>query len=323
MPAELVDRRIDRGVHGCQLEAGQHRRGGRSQALGQVDEVIHRDGAAAVDWGDLIREGTDRLGIAGSDRDGDPIEQCPRVTQELAKPEFVVPVAQGRIVVERDLQRSGGESGAGGVETCRGGWEAGSQVGRRQAEGRVAHDAAVYRAPRGRRAGRVRRTTDTMAVMDDQPTTERTTDAQAGDRSPGDRSPNRPTPLDRPPSDRYAPLPVPEAASLRTQVGRALGVALAGAAIIVVLGGPLSMTAGLLVVSVVVGLIVGAILRSQTLLAVVIAVGSVVVGLLGVWLFARSEGGVLGPLDYFAEVQGPLAPIQLLFAALAAVVSSR
>jgi hypothetical protein len=167
-----------------------------------------------------------------------------------------------------------------------------------------------------------------MTVMDDQPTTERTTDAQAGDRSPGDRSPgdrspNRPTPLDRPPSDRYAPLPEPEAASLRTQIGRALGVALAGAAIVVVLGGPLSMTAGLLAVSVVVGLIVGAILRSQTLLAVAIAVGSVVVGLLGVWLFARSEGGVLGPLDYFGEVQGPLAPIQLLFAALAAVVSSR
>jgi hypothetical protein len=162
-----------------------------------------------------------------------------------------------------------------------------------------------------------------MTAMDDQPTTEPATDARSGDRSPGDRSPNPPTRLDRPPSERYAPLPVPEATSLRSLVGRALGVALAGAAIIVVLGGPLSMTAGLLAVSVLVGLIVGAILRSRTLLAVAIAVGSVVVGLLGVWLFARSEGGVLGPLDYFAEVEGPLAPIQLLFAALAAVVSSR
>jgi hypothetical protein len=158
-----------------------------------------------------------------------------------------------------------------------------------------------------------------MTAMDDQPTT----DTQSGDRSPGDRPPNRPAPLERPPSDRYAPIPSPDAASPRSLVGRALGVGLVGAAIVVLLGGPLSMTAGLLAVSVVVGLIVGAILRPRTLLAVAIAVGSVVVGLLGVWLFARSEGGVLDPLDYFAEVQGPLAPIQLLFAALAAVVSSR
>jgi hypothetical protein len=169
-----------------------------------------------------------------------------------------------------------------------------------------------------------------MTVMDDPTTTEPTepTDARSGDRSPGDRSPgdrspNRPAQLDRPPSDRYAPLPIPEVAGLRTRADRALGVALAGSAVIVLLGGPLSMTAGLLAVSVVIGLIVGGILRQPTLLAVGIAIGAIVLGLVGVWLFARSEGGVLDPLTYLAEVQGPLAPIQLLLAALAAVVSSR
>jgi hypothetical protein len=83
------------------------------------------------------------------------------------------------------------------------------------------------------------------------------------------------------------------------------------------------MTGGLVAIAAIVGLVLGAILRPATLVAVALAVGSVVIGLLGVWLFARLEGGVLDPLAYFAEVQGPLAPLQLVFAALAAVVSSR
>jgi hypothetical protein len=83
------------------------------------------------------------------------------------------------------------------------------------------------------------------------------------------------------------------------------------------------MTAGLLATSVVIGLVIGALLRPATAVAVSLAVGSVVVGLLGVWLFARAEGGVLDPLSYFGDVQGPLAPIQLVLAALAAIASSR
>jgi ABC-type sugar transport system permease subunit len=187
----------------------------------------------------------------------------------------------------------------------------------------MAHDAAVYRAVRGRRADEDAGRPDTMTAMDDPTTTDPRDRADPPtDTEPGDRPPSRQTRLDRPPSERYGPAPTAEAAGLRTRAARALGVALVGAAIIAVLGGPLSMTAGLLAVAVLIGLIVGAMLR-QTALAVGMAVGSVVLGLLAVWLFSRSEGGVLDPLSYFAEVQGPLAPIQLVLAALAAIISSR
>ena len=100
-------------------------------------------------------------------------------------------------------------------------------------------------------------------------------------------------------------------------------MALAGAAILAFLGGPLSMTAGLLAASAVVGIVLGAMLRPRTSTAVGLAVGSVVVGLLGVWLFSRLEGGVLDPLTYLADVEGPLAPIQLLLAGATAVAGSR
>jgi hypothetical protein len=83
------------------------------------------------------------------------------------------------------------------------------------------------------------------------------------------------------------------------------------------------MTGGLLAVAVIVGLVLGSLLRPATLAAASLAIGSVVVGLLGVWLFARAEGGVLDPITYFGDVQGPLAPLQLLFAALAAIAGSR
>jgi hypothetical protein len=41
-------------------------------------------------------------------------------------------------------------------------------------------------------------------------------------------------------------------------------------------------------------------------LAALVAVGAVVVGLLGVWLFGRIEGGVLDPITYLIEVEGPI-----------------
>jgi hypothetical protein len=175
-----------------------------------------------------------------------------------------------------------------------------------------------------------------MATMDDPTTTEPTepTEPNGGDPArpadrrsahveSGDGPTNRPARLDRPPSDRYAREALPPAVAPRTRAVRALGVAAAGAAAIAFLGGPLSMTAGLLALAVVVGLVLGALLRPATGIAVSLAVGSVVVGLLGIWLFARAEGGVLDPLAYFGDVQGPLAPAQLVLAALAAVASSR
>ncbi len=180
-----------------------------------------------------------------------------------------------------------------------------------------------------------------MAAMDDSTDTEpgerRTADVPPGDRpiagaepgdrpiagaEPGDRPARQPTRLERPPSDRYAREVAPEA-GVRGAAGRALGFAVGGAAAIAFLGGPLSMTGGLLVVSVAIGIVLGSTLRPRTAVAVGLAVGSVVVGLLGVWLFSRVEGGVLDPLTYLADVEGPLAPLQLLLAAASAAVTSR
>ena len=50
---------------------------------------------------------------------------------------------------------------------------------------------------------------------------------------------------------------------------------------------------------------------------------SVALGQAGLWQYARTEGGVLAPLDYLAEVYGPLVPLQLVAAAVAAWVGAR
>ena len=95
----------------------------------------------------------------------------------------------------------------------------------------------------------------------------------------------------------------------------------------------LTFTAGLIVVAAATGWGVGAGLRfgagarlrpgRRTAVALVIAVGSVALGQLGLWQYGRSEGGVLAPLDYLAEVYGPLVPLQFLAAALVAWLSAR
>ena len=160
-----------------------------------------------------------------------------------------------------------------------------------------------------------------MAAMD-RPTDADTGDRRGADVEPGDHPPRQPTRLERAPSERYASEQAPTAPG-RERATRSIGVAVAGAAVIAFLGGPLSMTGGLLAVSVVVGIVLGSTLRPRTAVAVGLAVGSVVLGLLGVWLFSRLEGGVLDPLAYLADVEGPLAPMQLLLAAVTAALTSR
>ena len=58
-------------------------------------------------------------------------------------------------------------------------------------------------------------------------------------------------------------------------------------------------------------------------IAVAIALVAVALGQLGLWLYARTEGGVLPLPDYLDEVFGILVPIQAIFAALTAWVSAR
>jgi hypothetical protein len=100
-----------------------------------------------------------------------------------------------------------------------------------------------------------------------------------------------------------------------------------------VLGGVLAVSAGLLVVAGVTGWAVAAALRAGAgphldrarlgRPALVLATLAVAVGQLGLWLYARSEGGVLGPVDYLAETFGFLVPLQFVVAWVVAWAAAR
>ena len=159
--------------------------------------------------------------------------------------------------------------------------------------------------------------------------------------SPSDPEPARPAAvpgdrrLARAPSERYGAAPDREAAAAPEAVdpaaaparGIAFGViaALLGAGVIVVLGGALAVSAGLLVAAAALGyavalaLLVGAgdtlAKRRRPWIAAALALLGAILGQVGLWLYARSEGGVLAPIDYLAEVFGAVVPLELLLAA--------
>ena len=152
--------------------------------------------------------------------------------------------------------------------------------------------------------------------------------------TPGERR------LAHPPSDRYRLAEAPPAderpdpgASVVRGVAIAVAAAGIGAVAIVILGGVLTVTAGLVIVAAAIGWGVGAGLRfgagpdlpprRRVVIAVVLAIVSVALGQAGLWQYGRTEGGVLAPLDYLAEVYGPLVPLQLVAAAVAAWVGAR
>lgn len=100
-----------------------------------------------------------------------------------------------------------------------------------------------------------------------------------------------------------------------------------------VLGGVLAVSAGLLVLAAVTGWAVAIGLRagggltikasSRVRLALGLATLAVTGAQLGLWLYARSEGGVLGPIDYLAETFGFLVPLQYLAAWVVAWATAR
>lgn len=142
--------------------------------------------------------------------------------------------------------------------------------------------------------------------------------------------------LPHPPSDRYA-QPGGEVASAprrgddaatsgswRPELG-ALVAATVTAGLLLLLGGVLGMTTGLLFVAGVGGAIIGLLLagsprpRSGLRIAgVALAVGAVLVGAVGGWLIALGEGGALGLVDYLWALTGVLVPVEGIVAALAA-----
>lgn len=135
--------------------------------------------------------------------------------------------------------------------------------------------------------------------------------------------------LHRPPSDRFtvdgAEAPVAPSGSLVRAAIAADGMALAGAALTVVLGGVLALSAGLLVLWASIGSLVGQVTRwmGGTSVAsgvrIAVAVGSallgVAVGQLGLWLYADLEGGALPLVEYLGQTYGVLVPLQALLAA--------
>lgn len=109
--------------------------------------------------------------------------------------------------------------------------------------------------------------------------------------------------------------------------------ALVGAVAIVILGGVLTLTEGLLVVAGSTGGCVGIALRwgagdelprpRRVVIALVLALGAVALGQLGLWQLARVEGGVLAPFDYLGEVFGPLVLLEFATAAVVAWLAAR
>jgi hypothetical protein len=139
--------------------------------------------------------------------------------------------------------------------------------------------------------------------------------------------------LARPPSERYAsvpgaaepPAPPPDAADRASPArGIAFGAvaAIGGAALIVVLGGAMAVSAGLLVAAAAIGYAVGLATvagAAGTLsgsgrpgIAAALAGLGTVLGQVGLWLFARTEGGVLPLIDYLGQTFGPIVPLELL-----------
>lgn len=156
--------------------------------------------------------------------------------------------------------------------------------------------------------------------------------------TPGERR------LARPPSDRYraaearaaAAAAVDEgdsAASIARGVAVAVVVAIVGTVAIVLLGGVLLITEGLLIIAGFTGGGIGIALRwgaggelsrrQRVVLALALAVAAVALGQVGLWQYARMEGGVLPLVDFLGQVYGPLAPLQVATAAMLAWLAAR
>ena len=144
--------------------------------------------------------------------------------------------------------------------------------------------------------------------------------------------------LAHPPSDRYRTVEPPApaenpAASTARGVAFAVVAASVGAVAITLLGGVFAVSSGLVVAAGASGWVVAVGWRTGSAqqladdrrmrLVLALALLSVALGQLGLWLYARTEGGVLAPLDYLGETFGPVVPIEFLAASMVAWATAR
>ena len=167
--------------------------------------------------------------------------------------------------------------------------------------------------------------------------------AGASPPEPGERRPASARPareLAQPPSQRYRPTATgdPPPGRVRAVVTRplilALSFAIGGLVAIVAVGGILASTTGLVFIAGIMGAGVGLELarahspndggppamtrRTVSVVALAIAIGTVALAAVALWLFARGEGGVLGPIAYLFDTFGPLTVLVPVAAALGA-----
>jgi hypothetical protein len=150
--------------------------------------------------------------------------------------------------------------------------------------------------------------------------------------------------LERAPSERYAvggsngrdaggDGSEAEGSALAGPLLLATLVSLAGAGALVLVGAILASTLGLLFISGAIGAATGLILagaaaprggarpvarQTVTALALALTLGAIGVAFVATWLYARSEGGTLGLVDYLFTTFGPFVPGELVIGAVAA-----
>ena len=152
--------------------------------------------------------------------------------------------------------------------------------------------------------------------------------------------------LDRAPGERYrgkivvpspaAPAtPAPSTAAAgsgRRAILAGIGMAAVGALFFAALG-QIELGPGFVVIAVFIGWMValafvwglGAAppMPRRRAIAGLLGAGSIVVGLLLAWAWARAEGGVLDPLDYTGQVYGPIAYAAVVLAGTVAAIRVR
>lgn len=101
-------------------------------------------------------------------------------------------------------------------------------------------------------------------------------------------------------------------------------------ALAIVIGGVLSVTAGLLAIAATSGVAVGMSLRVRSgtprqvrVVAAGLAVGGVGLGWILLWFASNLGGGVLGPIDYLAQTYGMLVPASLFLGGAGAWLAAR